>query len=154
MGLMFLTQRTNLAGPGAWVTGCSALVALLISALSIVRGERRITRLDLLTFFAALAMISVWYFTSDPLWLVILITEIDMLGFYPTFRKSYVRPHEESAVLFALSATKFVFSYLALSTYSIVTALYPLTMVILCAALVALLLWRRAVVPAPGSAPI
>lgn len=35
-----------------------------------------------------------WYITTDPLWSVVILTTLDLLGFAPTSRKAYVHPYK------------------------------------------------------------
>jgi hypothetical protein len=84
-----------------------------------------------------------WYSTHTPLASVILITVIDMFGFYPTFRKSYYKPNEETISTFMLSGIAFLIAIIALQKYSVVTWLYPASLVIMNLGLVGLLTSRK-----------
>ncbi|MEA3399221.1 MAG: hypothetical protein U9R00_01765 [Patescibacteria group bacterium] len=66
-----------------------------------------------------------WYLTSNPLGAIILVTLIDLFGYFPTLRKSYSKPHEETATTFFLNGLKFLISLFALQVYTPVTWLYP-----------------------------
>ena len=109
------------------------------------RGEKNITTSDWVSFIGALAAIPLWYVTKEPLWSVILVVVIDAVGFYPTFRKSYFKPHEELAFMYGLDIGKFVLSILAMETYSATAVLYPLTASTLNIIFISMLLYRRAV---------
>ena len=141
----FLAQLSDKGGPGAWVTGFSALVCFIISGLALFKGEKTITKSDWVCFIAALITIPLWYFTKTPLYSVILVTIVDIVGFIPTLRKSYLKPHEEAASCYGLAALKHSTSILALENLSLITVLYPLSLVILNTWFVLMLLWRRKV---------
>ncbi len=143
--IAFFAQWVEGAGPGAWITAFTALLSFIIVGVALFKGEKEITRSDWITFTAAIAAIPLWYFTSDPLPAVILVTGIDALGFYPTFRKSWKRPFEEPAVSYLLSGAKFAVSLPALQVFSIITVIYPLSHVITNAIFVTMILWRRKV---------
>ena len=96
-----------------------------------------------MTFIAALSTIPVWYLTKDPLYAVILITTIDALAFYPTFRKSWHKPYEDNAFTFSLSALKFLFATLGLEYFTLTTSMYPISLVIMNGLFVIMVLWRR-----------
>ena len=81
-----------------------------------------------------------------------LITVIDALGFVPTFRKSYSRPFEETAVTYAISGLKFVVAILALENLSLVTWLYPASLVLMNGLFVGMVLTRRRQLSAPKTA--
>jgi hypothetical protein len=130
-------------GPGTWVTGVSAAVCFVIAALAVKYGEKTITRSDWLAFIGCLAAIPLWMITHSPVWSVILITVIDATAFWPTFRKTWARPHEESMFAFAGCSIKFAVGIAALDQFSIVTVLYPASLVVMNAAFVAFTILRR-----------
>ena len=70
-----------------------------------------------------------------------------MLGFGPTIRKLYELPYEESLWFYFLFAARNVVALLALETISLTTVLFQVAMVLSCAAVCGLILWRRARVP-------
>lgn len=139
----FLAQISDGGGAGAWATGFTALVAFFIFLTALRHGEKEITKSDWVCLTGALLAIGVWPFTDTPLLSVILITLIDALGFIPTFRKAYKKPHEETLQTYALSAIKFAIAIVALSNYSIVTILYPASLVVMNSLFVCMLLTRR-----------
>lgn len=130
--VVFFSQLSEGAGPGAWVTGVSALLCFVIVGLSLWKNPKlEITRLDWVFFIAAMCSLPLWYFTSTPLWSVILLCVIDMAGYVPTLRKAYVLPHEESALLFAVQSVKCALAIAALEVYSLTTALFPATILMM-----------------------
>lgn len=129
--IAFIAQVTDNAGPGAWVTGFTAAVCFLIVGLSLWKGKLDATKTDWMAFAGALAAIPLWLATKDPLSAVILITIIDALGFYPTFRKAWHKPHEELMVTFFLSGLKFAIAIAALDNLTLVTWLYPASLVLM-----------------------
>jgi chromate transport protein ChrA len=139
----FFAQVSDKGGAGAWVTGFTAIVAFTVFILSLSRGEKNITRADWLCLIGAFFAMGLWAFTKTPIPSVILITIIDALGFAPTFRKAYSKPQEETLITFLLSAVKFVVAICALSNYSIVTVLYPASLVIMNGIFVVMLIIRR-----------
>lgn len=142
-GIAFVGQIAGHAGAGAWVTGITAFICLVIAALAAVTGERNIVRLDWIALVGAGIALAVWFLTRGPLLSVILITVIDNLGFVPTLRKSYYQPAEETVSTFALSGFKWVLGILALEHISVVTALFPVSIVVASWLFVGMLLVRR-----------
>ncbi|MER2519932.1 MAG: hypothetical protein ABTQ34_04490 [Bdellovibrionales bacterium] len=141
----FLGQLADGGGPGAWATGVIALASFLIAALSYngCRKCRQIRRSDWIALSVALSAIPLWLVTRDPLWSVALVTFVNIVGYAPTFRKSWSLPHEEMIYAFLVGCLKAVVSLWALDHYSVVTMIYPLSFCICDAVLVAMLLWRR-----------
>ncbi|QGQ26154.1 hypothetical protein F1728_27265 [Gimesia benthica] len=147
--IVFFAQLDADGGTGAWPIGVSGVITIYIAFLSYVkRGDISITRLDRLFFSAALLSIPCWYFTSNPMWAVILLTTIDLLGFGPTIRKAYDRPYEESLLFIFMFFLRNTFALLALESYSLTTMLFPLSISVVCLFLCTLISYRRRVVVA------
>lgn len=141
--IAFFGQVTSNGGAGTWVTGVTALLCIIIFLFALWRGTKDFPLVDWLSLLGAGLALALWAITKNPLTAIILVTVIDALGFFPTFRKSYFRPHEETAFTFSLSGIKFIFGIAALSTFSLVTVLYPLSLVITNLLFVVMVLIRR-----------
>lgn len=141
--IAFAGQISDRGGAGAWAVGLTAAVMLVIFSLALTKGEKHITRSDWLCLIGAGLALVLWGITSEPLLSVILITVIDALGFIPTVRKSYHKPHQETLVTFLLSTVKYLLVVIALQNYSLVTALFPISLVVMNGLFVAMLLVRR-----------
>ena len=88
--MVFLAQLEDGGGTGAWPIGVSGIITIFIALLAYIkRADISITRTDWLFLVAALSSLPFWYFTSDPLWAVVILTTVDVLGFGPTARKAY-----------------------------------------------------------------
>ena len=143
LGITFVAQIVTGAGPGAWVTGISALGVAGIAVLSLSKGHRDITTFDWACFGGAILGIVLWRLTSNPLTAVVIVTVTDLLAFAPTYRKAYLRPHEETASLFVLSTAKYLISLFALTTFNLTTALFPVSLVLSNVLFVVLIFTRR-----------
>jgi hypothetical protein len=115
----------------------------MIFLLSLFKGEKNITRTDWLAFISALFIIPFWYFTRNALWAVILATLIDASAYYPTFRKAWIKPHEEDFILYASDNVRWLFALLAMGDYSTTTLLYPIFCMISNGAIAVMIFWRR-----------
>jgi len=142
-GIAFFAQVFDKGGPGAWVTGFTAIASFTIFFLALKKGERNITSSDKWSLFGAGCALVLWFITSNALLSIILIILIDALGFYPTFRKSYHKPHEETVITFFLAGLKFAIALVALQNYSVVTYLYPGFLVVVNLVFVGWVLIRR-----------
>ena len=126
---VFLAQLEGKGGVGAWPIGVSGSITIFIAWLAYLKqADITITRTDWLFFISALSSLPLWYFTSDPLWAVVILTTVDVLGFGPTFRKAYSSPHSESLLFFALFAVRNILVILALEHYSVTTVLFDVFM--------------------------
>lgn len=142
-GIAFAGQMHDKGGAGAWSVGLTAVVMFFIFSVSLKRGEKDIRPFDWFCLMSALLSLIPWFLTNDPLISVILITAIDALGFLPTVRKSFKRPHQETLVTFLLSILKYSLVVIALQKYTLVTVLFPLSLVIMNALFVGMLVIRR-----------
>lgn len=142
--VVFLAQLQAGAGAGAWPIGVSALVTALIAVLAAARrADLSITRSDRLFLAGALSALPLWYVTADPLWAVVVLTVVDLLGFGPTVRKVWVDPRSESPAFFGLFAARNIIAVLALESFSLATLLFPVAVAVACILVMLLILARR-----------
>ena len=141
--IAFFAQLDQGGGVGSWLMGFTAIITLGISIAAFFIGKRDIKRSDWCCFIVSLAAIPLWIVTKDPTFSVILITTIDAIAFYPTFRKAFTKPYEEVMFTYMISTLKFLIGIFALEAYNMNTVLYPLSLVIMNGVFVLLLIWRR-----------
>lgn len=142
--VVFFAQLEGKGGAGAWAIGLSGAISILIALLAALKhADSSITQTDWLFFAAALSSLPFWYLTRDPLWAVVVLTTVDLLGFGPTIRKAYDDPHSESQLFFALFLVRNFFVLMALATYSVTTVLFPAAIAITCALLIVMVAYRR-----------
>jgi hypothetical protein len=146
LGITAAAQLDQQGGLGAWLT-IIAVMNGVIALVSLRYGETKITKGDWISLLTALAAIPLWLVTQTPLYSVILICVIDTVAYYPTVRKSWAKPWEEQVTMFALSVINGIFMTLALENKNLITALYPAIMVLANGLLVAMLLYRRRLLP-------
>jgi hypothetical protein len=146
--VVFFAQVVSDGGAGAWSTGVSGVITMYVTwlAWSLCR-DINITRSDWVFLWAALASLPLWYITADPLWAVVILTTVDVLGFGPTLRKLYHHPYEESALFYILFTVRSGVSILALESLSLTTVLFPAAMVVACLVVCVMVLWRRRALP-------
>ncbi|HFD32864.1 MAG TPA: hypothetical protein ENJ28_09195 [Gammaproteobacteria bacterium] len=142
--IIFLAQLADKGGVGAWPIGVSGLITLYVAILAYSkRTDLNITKTDLVFFISAMAAIPFWYFTSNPLWAVLILTTIDLFGFAPTFRKSYRYPYSEQLTFYSIIASRNLFSIIALENYSLTTVLFPAATALACILFIQMVLIRR-----------
>lgn len=145
-GIVFLGQYQAGAGAGSWVAGVTCLLSVGMIALSIPFGEKDIRRSDWVALGGAGLAILLWVLTSNPLWAVILATMVDLLGFYPTIRKSFNNPYSEDLSAWSITAFRSSLSFFALEAYSATTMIFPVAMFIANGSMAAMLVWRRKII--------
>ena len=143
MGVAAGIAFTNGAFISGLIIGNGSLMCLVISIISLWRGEKHITRMDYVMFFSALAAIPIWVATQEPLFAAFWVTLIDVLGYGPTFRKAWAKPHEESVRAFCLYWIIWGLNVYSISPYTLTTGLYPTTIFFMNVFLVLMLIYRR-----------
>ena len=142
-----VAQWIDGGGAGSWVNLSGAVITLAIAVLATVKGGKSdITKSDWYALFGAMVALAVWAATNNPLWSMVLLTVIDMVAFYPTFRKGWMKPYEDMATVFSLSAIKHAIGVMALENYTITTTLFPASLVFTNVAFILMLLIRRKMV--------
>lgn len=142
-GISGAGQIAGGGGAGSWVTITSSFMCFIIFLSSLKYGEKRIHSFDTTCLLVSLLAIPLWILTDTPLWSVILVTIVDTVGFIPTIRKSYFKPYEEAVLTYIGSSLKNGLGILALETHSLVTLLYPGTLLLTCTLFSVLILLRR-----------
>lgn len=149
--VVFLAQLQGNAGVGAWPIGVSGGIAVFVALLAYrTTKDHSITRTDWWFFSLAMSSLPLWYLTSDPLWAVLVLTTIDVLGFGPTIRKSFHAPFEEQLRFYLLFATRNLLAIAALEHFSVTTVLFPAATGAGCLVLITVIVIRRWVYPASG----
>lgn len=123
--IAFGLQVSKNAGAGSWVTLAVAIVCFVIAAFALKNGKKDITKADTVFFILAWVAVVFWLIAKQPVLSVILISLVDLLGFVPTIRKSWIKPHSETLFTYILNTFRHGISILALQSYSIVTWLFP-----------------------------
>lgn len=142
-GTVFLVQFLNGGGPGAWLLGLTTVFGGIVFLISIAKGEKRIARIDWICLLAAFLGIVTWIATKNPLYAVLIACITELIAKAPTFRKSYLRPHEESLTIWISGIINFTLAISALTSITFTTALFPLVIIITNVMLVAMILLRR-----------
>lgn len=134
------------AGVGAWPTITMAVVSIIIFIVSIKKGSKEITKLDVVFFILALISLFLWIVVDQPVWSVILVVTTDILGFAPTIRKSWNAPYSETLSTYEVTAVRHGLSILALQKFNILTVLYPVAWTVANIGFSLILIMRRKVI--------
>ena len=142
--IIFLAQLADGGGAGAWPIGVSGLITLFVAFLAYIKKtDHMIAKKDWVFFILAMSAIPFWYFTSNPLWAVVILTTVDLLGFAPTFRKAYSYPNEEQLIFYTLIACRNLIATVALQHYSLTTVLFPVATALACILFILMVIYRR-----------
>lgn len=144
--ITFVIQLYESAGAGAWLTGVNAAIPLMVACLAFRYGTFTITRSDWAVSAVALMAIPLWVLTENGLWSVIIVSCINILASWPTFRKTWSKPFDEFPLTFFLGGFSVLLSIAALENRNVTTFLYPLIVGLSNLSLVGIILYRRKVV--------
>lgn len=142
----------SIAVAGLWVGGggigavAPTISAVLVAAVFVGAlrfGKRDIAKADIPIFILALSAIFVWWIFDNPVLAVLIVSAVDIIGYVPTFRKSYIDPSSENAFSWALFALAPICAILALNTYSVLTLSYLLPIATVNSALSILIIVRK-----------
>jgi len=133
------------AGFGAVGLAAGGLVSISVFLLSFKYGTKNITKFDTFCLIGALITTVIYLLQKDPFVAAILITIIDFIAFWPTYRKGYMEPHSETISTYLLSAISLSLALLAIANYSLITTLYIGSLVVTNLGIVIILIVRRTV---------
>ena len=111
--------------------------------LALKYGEKQITFSDKVFLSGAIATIIAWLIFKAPYVSTSLIIIIDFLALLPTYRKSYMKPYEETIVMYFVSGCIFLSSLLAIEYYSFLTTGHQIAIILFDWGLVIFILMRR-----------
>lgn len=126
VGITYALQVSGGAGTGSWVTLSITCLCLFIFLASLKNGNKDITKEDVVFFVLSFVALFIWVGAKQPVWSVILIVTVDVLGFIPTIRKSWKKPHSETLFTYELSTIRQGLSIFALQQFNMLTLLYPI----------------------------
>ncbi len=127
------------AGLGVMSLSIGAILCGFVFIMSLFYGSNNITIFDTICLIGALIAIIIYFFLKDALLSVIVVAITDIIGFLPTFRKSYEEPGTETISTYILSSVSSLLALRALSFFSLTTSLYLISLVItngLCALII------------------
>lgn len=149
-----ITQGTAVAGlwygHGGWgavTLAIGTLFVFLVFLLSLKYGSRNITKSDTIVLIAALLAIVVWWQLHNPLLAVLMVSIIDVLGYVPSFRKSFQEPWTETLSSWVVFSVANILSMLALSEYNFLTTAYLMVITAANITLLTICVVRRRVIP-------
>ncbi len=127
------------AGLGVMSLLIGAILCGFIFILSLFYGTHNIKIFDTICLIGAIISIIFYFFIHNTLLSIIIVTVTDLVGFMPTFRKSYEEPKTETISTYVLSSISSLFALFALSNITFTTSLYLISLIVsngLCALII------------------
>lgn len=141
--ISFLIQYNDWAWPGAWGTAGWFVTAGIIVLLSLKQWEKNITKTDIISFTLWTWAIAAYIFIDNPMYALTLLIIINIFAFYPTFRKTYHKPNEETLLAYILAGIRSSISIWAMVNYSFLTLAMPIFIVLVNISFVSLVFIRK-----------
>ena len=142
--IAFALQFNAGAGSGSFVTLAAAIMCLAVIGLGFVyKSGVKIVLIDTVFLILAIVALVLWLVAKQPVLSIILTTLVDLFGFAPTIRKSWNEPFTETLSFYYLNTFRFGLALMALQKYSIVTALYPISWLVVNGLFAMMLVARR-----------
>lgn len=139
-------QLSDGGGVGVWPVLISGIITLYVAVLAYRRrGDIRFSRADRVFLVLALSSLPAWYLTSNPLWAVVILTSVDMMGYAPTFRKAWWRPYSENLTFYGIMMLRNCIVIAALENLSLTTVLFPAVIALTTGVFIVMVLLRRRV---------
>ena len=117
-------------GPSVAVLVMVCVVCAFITLMSLRYGEKNITRTDWIAFIGALLAVPVWQATHNPFYAVLVVIFIDCLTWYPTVRKTWVRPYSEPPGSYFWAGLRYFFAMFAVPEFTVEKLVYPFFLMI------------------------
>jgi hypothetical protein len=129
LGLNFIIQISSGVGVGSILLGTNFAGCLIIFLLCYIKNYIVYDKIDWLCFALAIFTVILWLITKTPIYSVILSCVIDLLALLPSFRKSYRKPWEDSALVYFISGSEYLLSFPSYGVISFIVLLYPVCVV-------------------------
>lgn len=133
----------NNSGWGILVPCLMAFCNASIALLSLRYWEKILTKKDTTLLICAIITLVIWFLTKNDLLAIILVCTIDMIGFYFTWKKSYLHPFKEDLISYIMWTLELSCSFFAIEYLTLTNWLYPGLLAIVELFFVLFLLWRR-----------
>lgn len=112
-------------GPSAWALAFVAVTCLLIAVLAFFIGTRDYSKSDWFALIVCFMAIPIWKLTDNPTLAILIVIVIDGLTYWPTIRKSYMRPDTEPPFSYFYAGSRYFLILFAVPDPTWETLAYP-----------------------------
>jgi len=121
-----------------------------VFVISLKYGTKNITTFDTIVLVMAMLAILAWWGLHQPLLSIIMVSAIDVIGYVPSFRKSFQEPWSETVVAWVGFVVANMFALLALSQHNFLTMTYLISISSANVVLILVCLARRPFIKKPN----
>ncbi|MDB5163177.1 MAG: hypothetical protein JWO54_726 [Candidatus Saccharibacteria bacterium] len=129
-GISAVASYSDQQYPSGILLTVAALGTLSVVVLGWRFGDKEIGRLDLVCLIGALVGVLLWQVFDSPALAILAAVTIDIIGGIPTWFHIWRKPHEETAITFALSFLGAFCTLLASQDWKVTAIAYPLYLVL------------------------
>lgn len=108
-----------------WIAAAYASTQIFIIILALKYNHERMTWFDMWLLTLALFSIVIWWYTSNPLYTLIINVGIDASGYIPLFKKIWKDPKSEDLIYWGVAGSASVLNMFAVSNITFQSVLYP-----------------------------
>lgn len=130
VGVGAFAQLQLNAGPAAWAMVFVSVTCTLIGVLALFIGVRDYTKSDWFALGACFIAIPIWKITQNPMFAIFIVVFIDALTYWPTIRKSYLRPDTEPPISSFVAGLRYFLLLFAVPEPTWQNLLYPFFLMI------------------------
>ncbi|MCZ8343044.1 MAG: hypothetical protein O9301_08435 [Leptospira sp.] len=131
--IVFVAQWSENGGLGSYPTGVPGVLTLVVAIYCWQHRKSTILKpFDWFILILTLVSVPIWCLLADPLYSVILLTVMDVLGFMPSFRKASEDPYADSLSFYFLFFVRNFISILALEVKNLTTLVFPFFVGLFC----------------------
>lgn len=131
IGVNFFVQLFSGVGESSLLLGTNFFFCFVIFIFCVKKGYTAYDMADWVCLIMAIISIVLWLVTKTPLYSVILSCVIDVFSFLPSFRKSFHKPDDDSALTFFISGFEYLLSFPSYKVFSFLVLFYPVTVLVL-----------------------
>jgi len=140
--ILLASYRSAGATDAIWVSVANVFIIGLVALLSIKYGEGGFNLFDISCFLGAMVGLVLWWFLRSPLPALYISVIIDFIGALPTLKKSYLNPHEENRLTWALFWLANTINLFAINQWTWAMAAYPLYLFFISGTILWILVFR------------
>jgi len=123
------------------------ITVAIVFLLSFKYGTKDITKSDKIVLVLALLGIGIWWQMKNPYIAVLLACVIDGVGCFPTLRKSFKNPWDETILFWGLMAVTNLLAIISNAQYNFLTVGYLATIFVANTGVALVCIFRRRAVP-------
>jgi hypothetical protein len=115
--------------PAAVLATCCTIATASVVLLGYRKGDRSLDKFDIVCMGGVVVGLILWLVFNSPAIAVLAAVTIDLVGALPTIRHSWQKPHEETAITFAVSSLAAGLTLAVAGDWRITAVAYPIYLV-------------------------